>query len=74
MIFFGAWTVEALMNICFPLCATMGFVPHPFSLLSGLVSSENLFSSFIVEESEADDFSVCFVGIGNEVEKFANPK
>jgi hypothetical protein len=42
--------VEALMNIGFPLCAAMGFVPHPFPLLSGLQSAEKLFSAFIVDE------------------------
>jgi hypothetical protein len=49
---------ETLINIGFPLCATMGFVPHPFSLLSGLHLSDKFFSSFIVEEIEADDYEL----------------
>jgi hypothetical protein len=54
-LFFGSMSTETLMNISFPLCAAMDFVPHPFSLLSGLQSADKLFSTFIMEEIEADD-------------------
>ena len=35
-----------LISICIPLYTSMGFVPHPFSLLSGLPGSDEIFFDF----------------------------
>jgi hypothetical protein len=50
--FFWSMSHILLLNLSLPLSIPIGFVPRLFPFLSGLISAENLFSAFIVEEIE----------------------